>query len=142
MEMNIEITAAYLSQTPRRLENGLTASTNPSSAPLNRLFNNYASPPCSNSSLPPCKQFSCKQSPSSNLDLDACLKKGYCRLFSHCFNVLLEYNSEIGASEISPSLCFTISGDLTWVTLGFISTHPSTAQTVRGRSSLHGSCTP
>ena len=138
----MEITAAYLSQTATSLENGFTAFTNPSSAPLNRLFNEYASPPCSNSSLPPCKQPACRQSPSSNLDLDACLKKGYCRLFSHCFNVLLEYNSEIGASEISLSLCFTISGDLVAVTLRFISTQPSTAQTVKGRSSLHGSCTP
>ena len=132
----MEITAAYLSQTSHSLENGLTASTSPSSAPLNKLFKEYASPPCSKSSLPPCKQPACKPPPNSSLDLDACPKKGCCRLFSHCFNVLLEYNLEIRASEISPSMYFTTTGDLTAVTLRFISTHPSTTQTVNRSSSL------
>ena len=74
--------------------------------------------------------------------MDACLKNRYCRLSSHCFNVLLEYSSDTGASDIFPSLCYTIGGDLTAVTQRFISTQLSTARTVKGSSSLHGSCTP
>ena len=73
-DRNMEITAVYLSQTSLNSENRFTASTNPFSSSLNRLFKEYA---------------------FSNLDLDACLKKGYCRLFSHCFNVRLDYNPEM-----------------------------------------------
>ena len=139
---NMEITAMYLYQTSLNFENGFTASTNPSSASLNRLFNEYVSPLCSNSSSPHGRQPACRHSPNSNLDLDACLKKGYCRLFSHCFNVQLEYNSEMGTLDISPSPCFTIGGDLTAVTRSFISTQLSTALNVKGSKLLQGSCTP
>ena len=48
----------------------------------------------------------------------------------------------MGASDISPSTCLTMAGDLTAVTLRFISTHPSTAFTVNGSNSFQGSCAP
>ena len=64
------------------------------------------------------------------------------RFFSHCFNVQLEYNSDMGASDISPSQCLTIGGDLTAVTLRFTSTQLFMAHTVEGRKWLKGSCTP
>ena len=75
MEINMEITAAYLSHTSHSFENGLTEFTSPSSAHLNKLFNEYVSLPYLKSSLPPCKQPACKQSPNSNLDLDACKRR-------------------------------------------------------------------
>ena len=141
IDRNMEITAVYLSQTPFNSESGFTAFTNPSSASHNKLFKKYTSPPCSNSSSPLCRKPACRHSPNSNLDLDACLKKGYCRLFSHCFNARLEYNSEMETSDISPSGCFTMGGDLTAVTQQFISTQIFTARTVKVSKLLQGSCT-
>ena len=131
-DRNIDTNAVYLAHALFNSTNGFTKSTNLSSASLNRLFREYASPPCLNSSSPPCRQPACRHSCSSNLDLEACQKYGY------YFNVQLEYNLEMGVSDISPSWCFTIGGDL-W---RFISTQLSVARTFKGRKSLQGSCTP
>ena len=116
IDKNIKITVAYLSQTSLSLENGFTAFINPSSASPNNPLKEYDSPACLNPLSPPCRHPACRQSPNSDLDLDACLNNGYCRLSSHYFKVLLEYNLDTGASDISPFLCFTSGGDLTAVT--------------------------
>ena len=142
IDWKMEITALYLSQTSLNFESGFTASTNLSSASLNRLIKEYASPLCSNSLSAPCRQPACKHSSNSSLDIDACLENGYCRLFSPCFNIQLEYNSEMGTLDISHSRCFSISGDLTAVTRQFISTQLSTVFTVKDSKSLQASYTP
>ena len=142
IDRNMEIDIVYFSQAPLNSTKVFTASTNSSSASLKRLFKEYPSSPFSNFSSPPCKQPACRHSLNSNLDLDMCLKKGYCRLFSHFFNVLPEYKSEIVTSDISPSWYFTTGGDLTAVKHQFISTQLSTACTVKGSKSMQGSCTP
>ena len=106
IDRNMEITSVYIYLRTLNFENRFTASINPSSASLNRLFKEYSSPPCSSSSSPPCRQPVCRHSPNSNLDKDTCLKKGHCRLFSHCFNVRLEYNSDVNFGDISFSVFY------------------------------------
>ena len=121
----IETAVVYFTHALFNSSKGFTASTHPFSASLNRLLRELGSQPCSNSFSPPCRQHTCRHSPSSNLDLKAYQKYGYCRLFFHCFNNQLKYNSEIGASDISPTRCFAIGGAFTaftfkvwgWLTL-------------------------
>ena len=114
------------------LAKGFIALTSSFSATLNKLFSEYASPPCLNSSSAPFKHPVYRHSPWSNLDLEAWWKYGHCKLFSHWFNTQLE----------SILRCLAMGRAWTVVTLPFISTQLSTALTVRGTTSLQGSCSP